>query len=133
LYLLAEKRGSPRPFRQKKTDPPPFHTRSVRDRACKAQIRAIADGKTDPSVFSPGFTHRGWDNGRKKRPWKRPFNIGKGSNIKERLVKVYLHPCSKKSFLFTLHYPLPFALPGVNLTAADLFSSSLSCEKKNSE
>jgi hypothetical protein len=27
----------------------------VRDRACKAQIRAIADEKTDPSVFSPGF------------------------------------------------------------------------------
>jgi hypothetical protein len=27
----------------------------VRDRGCKAQINAIADGKTDPSFFSPGF------------------------------------------------------------------------------
>jgi hypothetical protein len=56
-----------------------FHGRflrplSRRDRARKAQIRAIADGKTDPSVLSPGFrASRGWDNGRKKRPWKRPL------------------------------------------------------------
>jgi hypothetical protein len=80
----------------------PAQHANTRNHVCNRARKAVARGRGRKNGSICVFVHHGRDNGRKKRPWKRPFNrefLTGGKKIEEKVPSAYGPVKSRRTYI----------------------------------